>query len=88
MNSLITNATYYVEHEHTLGFILHGTVANPSGYINFSPLRAIVSRGATFKTVLSPYTAVISHLRKATIEDFDIYRVVVPSTFNPATSQG
>lgn len=88
MTSINTNATYYVENEHTLGFILHGTQANPCGRINFSPLSAMISRGAVFKTMLSPYSAAVSQLRKATVEDFDTYRVALPRTFNPETSQG
>ena len=80
------NAIYFVEGEHTLGLIMTDT--KPSGEnVWFTPIRAIVRFGATFRSIDSPYLALKLVLRIATVEDFKKFRVAVPCDFNPKAAE-
>lgn len=70
---------YGVYNENTLGYVFIDT----SGVKRFGILQASVLRGSHFNLMSDPlYISPVYNLRKATAQDFNDFRVVVPYDFN------
>jgi len=69
---------YAVYKEHTLGYLFTGD----SGLNYLGILRASVLRGSTFNELSGPVLVDLKEIRKATPQDFEGYRVVLPPDFD------
>ena len=68
---------YAVYQEHTLGYLFRGE----RGLYYLGILHANVLRGSTFNWLSGPVLVDLKEIRKATEQDFDDYRVLVPPDF-------
>jgi hypothetical protein len=79
MNSLSGILFYAVYQEHTLGYVYKGSF----GQIAFAILHTSILKGSPLNGLSSQvWLSTTEKLRKATPEDFDDYRVVLPPDFN------